>query len=364
MSILFRYLLREYSKIFMMCFSGLMTIYLVIDFFEKVRRFLRYDVDWLDVLTYFLLKTPAISFQIAPLAVLMATLLTFGLLSRGYEITAMRSCGISLPWITAPFITFAAGISFVLLFFSSTVIPLAASKSEEIRTTRIEKKPPAAALKLQQPWMRVGADSLMHVTSVSVDGTVLGGVRLFQFNHNFQLVDITHANEARYIGHSTWTLSEGRHRQFPPDGAVSVTGFDRQAIVLTLIPDDFTLWLAGDSELMTFHDIRAYTRRRHQEGSQAARFKTDYYSRIAFPFVTVIMVLVGIALSLRRSGTRGGSMTMGIGQALAVGFCYWTTHSIAIALGRGGVLTPLIAGWMANLLFMSFGLYLMLKVRY
>jgi lipopolysaccharide export system permease protein len=363
MPILFRYLLREFGKIFTMCFSGLMTIYLVIDFFEKVRRFLRYDANWLDVLVYFALKTPAISFQIAPLAVLMATLLTFGLLSRGHEITAMRSCGISLPWITSPFIVFAGGIALVLLLFSSTVIPLAAIKSEEIRTTRIEKKPPATALKLQQPWTRVGADNLMHVTSVSVDGKLLGGVRLFQFDPNFQLIDMTEANEARYVDHA-WTMYQGKHRQISPDGAVLVTKFDRQAIALTLIPDDFTTWLAGDSELMTFHDIRGYTRRRHQQGSQAARFQTDYYSRIAFPFVTVIMVLVGIALSLRRSGIRGGSMAMGIGQALAVGFCYWTTHSIAIALGRGGALTPLIAAWMANALFMSFGLYLMFKVRY
>jgi len=363
MPILFRYLFREYGKIFTMCFSGLMTIYLVIDFFEKVRRFLRYDADWLDVLTYFLLKAPAISFQIAPLAILMATLLTFALLSRGHEITAMRSCGISLLWITFPFIVFAAGISLVLLLFSSTIIPLAANKSEEIRTTRIEKKPPAAAVKLLQPWTRVGADSLMHVASVSVGGELLGGVRLFQFDRNFQLADMTEADEARYSD-STWTLFQGRHRQFSPDGTVLTTVFDRQAIVLTLIPDDFTTWLAGDSELMTFHDIRAYSRRRQQQGSQAARLKTDYYSRFAFPFVAVIMVLVGIALSLRRSGTKGGSMAMGIGQALAVGFCFWATHSIAIALGRGGVLTPLIAGWMANVLFMSFGLYLMFKVRY
>ena len=363
MPILFRYLLREYGKIFTMCFTGLMTIYLVIDFFEKVRRFLRYDADWLDVLTYFLLKTPAISFQIVPLAILMATLLTFGLLSRGHEITAMRSCGISLPWITSPFIAFAAGIALILLLFSSTVIPLAANKSEAIRTTRIEKKTPATAVKVQQPCTRVGADTLMHVTSVSVGGELLGGVRLFQFDRSFQLIDMTEADEARY-GDQTWTLYQGRHRRFSPDGTVSVTEFDRQAIALTLIPDDFTTWLAGDSELMTFHDMRAYTSRRYQEGSQAARFQTDYYSRIAFPFVTVIMVLVGIALSLRRSGTRGGSMAMGIGQALAVGFCYWTTHSISIALGRGGALTPLIAAWMANVLFMSFGLYLMFKVRY
>lgn len=363
MPILFRYLLREYCKIFTMCFSGLMTVYLVIDFFEKVRRFLRYDANWLDVLTYFLLKAPAISLQIAPLAILMATLLTFGLLSRGHEITAMRSCGISLLWVTSPFIVFAAGISLVLLLFSSTVIPLAASKSEEIRTTRIEKKPPAAAVQLKQPWTRVGSDGLMQVTSVSVGGELLGGVRLFQFDRNFQLADMTEADEARY-GDSTWTLYQGRHRRFSPDGTVSTTVFDHQAIVLTLIPDDFTTWLAGDSELMTFHDIRAYSRRRHQQGFQAARLKTDYYSRIAFPFVTVIMVLVGISLSLRRSGTKGGSMAMGIGKALAVGFCFWTTHSIAIALGRGGALTPLIAAWMANVLFMSFGLYLMFKVRY
>ena len=145
---------------------------------------------------------------------------------------------------------------------------------------------------------------------------------------------------------------------------MSTTEFDRQPIALTLIPDDFTIWLAGDSELMTFHDIRAYSRRRQQHGSQAARLTTDYHSRIAFPFVTVIMVMVGIALSLRRSGTRGGGMAIGIGQALAIGFCYWATHSIAIALGRGGVLTPFIAAWMANVLFMSVGLYLMFKVRY
>ena len=364
MTILFRYLFREYAKIFTMCFSGLMTVYLVIDFFEKVRRFLRYDADWLDVLTYFLLKVPAISFQIAPLAILMATLLTFGLLSRGHEITAMRSCGVSLLFVTSPFIVFATGISLVLLLFSSTVIPWAANKSEDIRTTRIEKKPPAAAVRLSQPWTRVGADSLMHVTSVSVGGELLAGVRLFQFDRDFRLISMTEATEASFSG-STWTLHQGLQRQFSSNGTVSTTIFDRQASGLTLIPDDFTTWLAGDSESMTFHDIRAYSRRRLQQGgSQAARLKTDYYGRIAFPFVTVVMALVGIALSLRRSGTRGGGMAMGIGQALAVGFCFWTMHSIAIALGRGGALTPLIAAWMGNILFLSFGLYLMFKVRY
>jgi lipopolysaccharide export system permease protein len=362
-TILFRYLLREYAKIFFMCFAGLMTIYLVIDFFEKVRRFLRYDAQWLDVLTYFALKMPAISFQIAPLAVLMATLLTLGLFSRNHEITAMRSCGISLPWITSPFLTFAAGISIVLLLFSSTVIPLASNKAEEIRVIHIEKKPPSAALKLPNPWARVDADTLLHVGSVAIGGGALGGVRLFHFDSGFRLIDMTEAEEARYADRA-WTLHRGFQRRFNRDGTVTLTEFDQKPVSLALIPTDFTSGLAGDSEAMTFRDIRGYTGRLYQNGTQFRRLLTDYYGRIAFPFVTIIMVLVGIALSLRRSGTRGGSMAIGIGQALMIGFFYWATHSIAIALGRGGALPPMVAGWMTNVLFLSYGLYLMLKVRY
>ena len=363
MPILFRYLFREYAKIFFMCFAGLMTIYLVVDFFEKVRRFLSHDAQWMDVLTYFALKVPAISFQIIPLAVLMATLLTLGLLSRNNEITALRSCGISLPWIASPFLTFAVIMALVLLLFSSTVIPLATSKAEEIRVISIEKKPPSAVLKLPQPWTRVDADTLLHVTSIALGGNTLAGVQLFHFDHAFRLTDMTEAEEAHYADR-TWTLYRGFQRQFHRDGSATMMPFDRKPITLALIPSDFTGGLAGEPELMTFHDIRESRGRLYQHGSQFARLLTDYYGRIAFPLVTVIMVLVGIALSLRRSGIRGGSMAIGIGQALLVGFLYWTAHSIAIAFGRGGALPPVVAGWLTNVLFTSYGLYLMLKLRY
>jgi lipopolysaccharide export system permease protein len=363
MTILFRYLLREYAKIFFMCFAGLMTIYLVIDFFEKVRGFLTHDARWMDILTYFALKVPAISFQIVPLAILMATLLTLGLLSRNNEITALRSCGISLPWITSPFLAFAVVMALVLLLFSSTVIPLASNRAEEIRVIEIEKKPPSAALKLSQPWARVDADTLLHVTSLARGGDTLADVKLFHFDRAFHLIDMTDASEARYAN-GAWTLHKGFYRRFNPDGTVTLIEFDQKPVNLGLIPSDFIGGLAGDSESMTFRDIRESWGRLYQHGSQFARLLTDYYGRIAFPFVTIIMVLVGIALSLRRSGIRGGSMAIGIGQALLIGFLYWATHSIAIAFGRGGALPPMVAGWLTNVLFLSYGLYLMLRVRY
>ena len=218
-------------------------------------------------------------------------------------------------------------------------------------------------LTLSQPWTRVDADSLLHVSSLAPGGATLGGIQLFHFDPAFHLIDMTEAQEAHYAG-NTWTLHRGFQRRFNRDGSVTLVEFDRKPIHLAMIPSDFSSGLAGDSEMMTFQDIRESRGRLYQNGSQFARLLTDYYGRIAFPLVTIIMVLVGIALSLRRSGTRGGSMAIGIGQALLVGFSYWAAHSIAIAFGRGGALPPVIAGWLTNVLFTSYGLYLMLKLKY
>lgn len=364
MGILFRYLLREYAKIFAMCFAGLMTVYLVVDFFEKLRRFLRYDAEAIDIAVFFALRTPGISFQIAPLAVLMATLLTLGMLTRNHEITAMRSSGISLFRVASPFLFFAVLVGLVLLAFSATVIPMSNARAEFVKTVNIEKKPPSMSLKAPQPWVRIGTRTLMNFELVEPGGAVLRGLRLYQLSQGFQLTEITEAKEARYAS-GGWILHSGSHRKILPDGTVRTTEFESKPLELSQIPEDFSTWLSVESDTMTFRDLRSYIERLSKDGYSFARFLTDYYGRVAFPFVTIIMVIVGIALSLRRSGTRsGGSIAIGIGQALAIGFFYWSTHSIAIALGRSGLLAPMIAGWISNLVFLSFGLYLLLKVRY
>jgi lipopolysaccharide export system permease protein len=251
----------------------------------------------------------------------------------------------------------------ILFLFSSTVIPLASEKAEEIRAVQIEQRPVPVTVKAAQPWARISADSLIEVNEIDVAGKTLRGVRIFHFRPPFTLDRITEAAEARYTPQG-WTLRNGNHRRFQSDDTVELALFTEHAISMPLIPDDFSSSLVGNSETMTFAEIRNYLARFRHEGFSFARLLTDYYSRVASPLVTVVMVLVGIALSLRRSGVRGSNMAVGIGQAFIIGFCYWTTHSVAIALGRGGALAPMLAGWMANVLFLSFGLYLLLKVRH
>lgn len=363
MTILFRYILYEYSKIFFMCFAGLMTVYLVVDFFEKVRKFIRYDAELLTILGYFVLRTPSITFQIAPLAILMATLLALGMLSRNHEVTAMRSCGISLYRIASPFVAFSLAVSLLLFGISAWVMPYATAQAEYVKTARIEKKSGLATFKADRPWIQIGDQTLMNITVVEPDGTMLRGISLYQLGPDFRLTEVTEAAEVRY-GPDGWVLHKGVSRSLLPDGRLVTERFRTKPIRMSQTPEDFNAWASVESEEMTLPALRAYIDRLRKDGYSFARMLTDYYGRIAFPFVCLVMTIVGIALSLRRSGARGSGMAIGIGQALAIGFLYWTTHSIAIAFGRSGVLAPLMAGWIANLLFLSFGFYLFLTVRH
>jgi lipopolysaccharide export system permease protein len=355
-------MLREFVKVFVMCFAGLLTIYLVVDFFEKLRRFIRYDAHLITILEFFVLRTPLITFQIAPFAVLMATLLTLGVLSRNREITAMRACGISLYRIASPFLCFGVAVAFGLFGLSAIVIPLATERAEFVKTVKIEKKSGPLTLKTDRPWIRVGNNMVMNVEIVEPDGMTLRAVRLYRLGPQFQLDEITEAKEVRYTRRG-WYLIDGIQRTLQAGGAVISESFDHKPVALTQTPQDFRTAVTLESEEMTLKKLRVYAERLRREGYNFTRFLTDYYGRVAFPFVSVVMVIVGVALSLRQSGVRGGGMAVGIGQALVIGFLYWATHSVAIALGRTAVLAPMMAGWITNLLFLSLGFYLLLKVR-
>jgi lipopolysaccharide export system permease protein len=224
MSILFRYILREFTKMFLMCFLGLMTVYLVVDFFEKLRRFLRYDAELSTIVEYFLLKMPFISFQVAPFAVLMATILTLGLFARSHEITAMRSCGISLWRIALPFLTFALLVALGLLSLSTVIIPVTITKADYIIKTRIEKKSVTATFKSERPWVRIGHQTLMSIEVVDPDGMTFHNVRLYQLGPRFELIDVTEARELRHTPEG-WLLVDGIQRAVQPDGRVTATPF-------------------------------------------------------------------------------------------------------------------------------------------
>jgi lipopolysaccharide export system permease protein len=399
MTLLMRYLLSQHLRVVGVCLVGLTSIYLIVDFVEKVRKFVSYKAELHHILWYFALKLPSILFQITPLAVLMSSLLTLAILSRHNEITAMRSSGVSLYRVVIPFLAVAQAMTLLMLWANDAVIPGANQQAELVREMQIERRTPRAFFKGNEIWVRLGNQTLMRgdlaeegsakpvsiakmiSDSIANIGKVvrgwlgvgipeitpafplkLKGISLYRLNPDFSIQEVLVAEEMRNEG-GQWLLISGMSRTLGADESVETKPFDRLPVALNQKPEDFRRMLGVSSEGLSLHDLSAYVDRLREDGYNSARYATDLFGRISFPFVCVIMALIGTSMSLMETGIRGKGLVKGVGYSLLVGFLFWATHSVALALGRSGVLPPLLAGWSANILFLSFAGYLFLHVR-
>ena len=362
MGIIFWYIFRQYTKVFFLCMVAVVTVYLVVDFFEKLRSFLNHDAELLIMLTYFLYRIPGIFFQLAPLAALMAIILTLGFLNRNQEITAMRSCGMSFYQISSPFLAFGVLASIILFSFTAVFVPLANQQADYIKTVVIQKKPQALTLDPDGLWLRFGQSALLKIDSVKMNGNVLQGLRLYQIGEDFELKQIIEAEEAHF-SQEGWLLQTVSRRQVEPSGQITADPFEQLVFELPLSPKDFRTWLSLHPKNMTLRQLRTYIQRSDRDGHNTDRLSTDYWARMAFSTVTIVMTIIGLAISFLRTGTRGLTVARGIGQALGIGFLFWATHSIGIILGRNGALLPIVSGWFAVVMFLVVGVNLYLRIR-
>ena len=363
MGILFWYILRHYTKILVMCITGLTSIYLIIDFFENLRRFLHHDAEFSFMLMYFFFKIPAISFKLAPFAALMATLLAIGLLNKNNEITAMRSCGFSLLYVIAPFLSVTALVTVLLLGCTAILIPLGNAEAERIKTVDIQKKPQPLAFTAENLWLRIQNNSMMNVKKISPDGTTLHSIFLYRLDSDFQLDQVLSAETVDYSS-GGWTLKTVVQRDMIPNGPVKISQHAHLPLELSLTPDDLKIWISLEPEHMMLDQLWNHIQHLKNEGHNVAIFLTDYWGKISLSFVVLIMTILGVSLGLLGLGSRRPNVTKSIGQALGFSFLFWASHSVGIALGHSGALPPIIAGWIASLLFLSVSLNFFLKIRY
>lgn len=363
MSILFGYIFRQYFRIFAMCQIGLTSIYLIVDFFEKLRKFLRFDAEFSAILLYFFYRIPDIAFTLAPLAGLMATLLTIGILHKNHEITAMRSCGFSLFQVTAPFLMTGILSTVILFSFTAVIIPLSNHKAENIKTVRIQKKPQPLAFTAENLWLRLRDNTIVNVEKVDPSGSTLRNLSVYRLTPQFDLASFVYSPQAQFTS-SGWILPSSLRREIGPHGLVTSQTQSSSNLDLSLTPEDLMAWMALEPEHMTLRQLKDHIGRLKAEGQSIARHLTDYWGRVAFSFVTLIMTMLGISLGFLTMPSRGAGTARGIGQALGIGFLFWAAHSIGIALGRSGALHPWLAGWIASMMLLALSVNLLLKVRY
>jgi len=358
-ALLDRYILSRFLTMLALVTASILLLALIVDYADHVDKIAKNLPPRSVVLGYYRYFLISIAVQVAPFCVLLATMISLGLVSKHNEDTAFKASGVSLARLSAGIlaVTFiAAGFVFTL---GEYVLPFAEQREARFRNI-IYGRPPEAGLDTpsERRW-HFSSDGRIWYREVneSTKG-VLRSPTVFEFNSEFDLVRRIEAKEADWNG-QTWVLRQGWERTF---GAVPAETSYR-SFLEEHVPGDPPAAFAQERrtpEQMRFRELERYARRLKASGYPTGPLETALQGKLSGPMLLPVMALLAVPFAFR-VGRRGA--LAGIGVGLCLGMALQIASAFFTKLGGVGVLSPALAAWSPNILSVTGGIYGMLRTR-
>jgi lipopolysaccharide export system permease protein len=358
MSILDRYIAAAWLRLLALSLGSFVAVYLVLDMMDKIPRFIRAGGSAGDMFGFFVCKLPEMVGQTASFSILMATLLTLGLLSRNSEITAMRSCGVSLLRISMPMLSLGLLVSLLLLVNTELIVPKSYERMDYIERVAIKKQGINAVFKRNNIWFRSEA-MIVQAQLFDPQEQALKGIVVWTVDRSMNPLGRIDAESAVFRS-GVWTLKNAVLKKFHNGAGLTMQKVQAMDISLNLKIDDLKV-LDNSADNLSYRKLKEYADNLRRGGYQAFRYQTMMHSKFSAPFAAFVMVVLGIPFALRSS--RSGGIALGIGASVAIGFAYFVVNAVLLSYGRSGVLPPLVAAWAANFLFVLGGIWMAMTAK-
>jgi LPS export ABC transporter permease LptF/LPS export ABC transporter permease LptG len=363
LGILDRYVASAYLRVAMLSAVALAGIFYISTFLDLSDKVFRGQAGWGMLLSFFWYATPQYIYYTVPLAVLLASLVTMGLLAKNSELVVMKACGISVYRVALPMIVAAVVAGGVLFLLGETVLGPANRHAQALRHV-IRGGAPQTFDVLLRRWMVGGDGDIYHFDYYDPRARQLNALSVYSFGSQMPvLARRTFAERAVYVGGRTgadaWRMEEGWTRELTDTGETRLfTPFEVSQMPIE--PVDYFGTEPPDERFMSYTQLRDYTARLRTSGLDVSGQLVALERKLSFPFVTIVMTLLAVPFGAT-TGRRGAMYGIGVGIVLAI--AYWVAISIFAALGTGGLMGPTFAAWAPNLLFGTGAGYLLLTVR-
>ncbi len=362
--ILDEYVLREFLTTFAMVLVSFVLLLLVFTFFELLGDIIRNRTPLVTVGEYLIDLTPSMIYNITPPAVLVAVLVTFGVLTRTNEFTAMKATGISLYRVMVPILVVSAMLAVALFLFDESYLPTANRRQEALRSV-IKGRPAQTFLRPDRKWIFGRQDPgkpgrIFYYQFFDPGQERFANLTVFEFNpENFSVSRRIFASSAHWEPQlRQWVFENGWERRFDGEAVSSYSQFNVESFPeITEQPQYFTKQ-ALQSQEMTFGELQRYIRDLGQSGFDTKQLSVQLNLKLAYPLVTLVMAVLAIPFAL--SMGKRGSLT-GIATAIGLAIAFWVLKGTFEGLGNVNFLPTLLAAWSPDLLFGLAGAYLLLR---
>jgi lipopolysaccharide export system permease protein len=345
------YIIRKFLGTFFFALVLILTIAVVFDFAEKIDNFMEREAPWRAVVfDYYVNFIPYFGTLFAPLFVFIAVIFFTSRMAINTEIIAILNCGMSFRRMMWPYFLSALFIAVIIFYLTNFVIPHA-------NLTRMDfedkyYRPQGRRLRVENIHRMVSKNIYVYLESYNPMYFRGNKFSIEQFDDQGRLISKLSAPTVLYdTATHKWGALNYILREIKGNEEIVTKGV-RADTTLIISPEDFSRDPAFVGT-MTYRELADYIDLLKLQGSDELKvFQIERHKRFSAPFAVFILTLIGVSLSSRKM--RGG-IGMSIGIGLALSFSYILFQQFASQFSLKGNLSPMLAMWIPNLIYIIIG---------
>lgn len=355
MRILDRYIIRKFLGTFFFAIALLVLVIIIFDISEKFDEFLSNEAPVSAILfKYYANFIPFFVNQFSALFTFIAVIWFTSRMAANTEIVAILSSGISFRRLLVPYMIGAFTIGIMSFLLANFIIPETNKVKIAFETQYIENSKRSKGRDIHipiRPGITAYVESFSQRTNIANKFSIEhleGGQMISKLNSRYATYDTLTGR---------WNLQEYFLREIHDGKEFISQGFSMDTLI-DLGPEDFEVNIRN-METMGFSRLREFIRAETDKGNESVKYyQVEKHRRLAYPFSTIVLTLIGMALSSRK--LRGGiGVHLVFGLALAFSYIFLTKVSETFALN--GIMPAGLAVWLTNFLYIGIALYLVAK---
>jgi len=355
LKILDRYIIRKFLSTFFFAIGLIIAISIVFDISEKLDDFLDKKAPLGEIIfDYYLNFIPYFANLFSPLFIFISVIFFTGRMAANTEIIVILNSGISFKRFLQPYLITAIFLSVASYFLGAYVIP----QSNETRLefeNRYIKNP--YVLKTRNIHRQISPGEYIYFENYNTIDKVGYLFSLEKFDAGRMKYKMLAERIVWDTISSKWTIENYYIREIENEKEKLTYG-PRLDTILSFYPEDFSKRI-NHIQSMSNPELKDHINEEKMRGSGTTVFaEIELYKRTSYPFATIILTLIGVALSSRK--VRGG-IGLQIGMGILLSFTYIMFMQVSSTFATNGTTPAIVAVWIPNIVFLLIALYLVRK---
>ena len=352
MKILDWYIIKKHLTAYFFVVLMIISIICVIDFTEQNDEFLKQEIPLSEIiLEYYFNLIPYYANLLSPLLIFIATVFVTAQLAAHTEIIAILASGISFFRFLVPYLIGSTIIAIITFYLTGWAIPNANKDRFEFELTYLRH-----TNRFSDRDIHIKSADDQFIYMQSFDNNLQNGYKftLENIKYNKIISKLTTNKISWDSTKSQWHIGKYKLQQFVGD-TQTIEFKTNLDTALNISPDDFKTF-SGIVESLTLDELEEYIAEQQRRGvDNLEEYLVNYHERFTYPFAIIILSLIGVIVSARKS-------RQGIGAQIALGFTLAFVYILFVMLGRNlalvGDMSPIAAAWTPSIVFSVIGLIL------